>query len=70
MHCARVVDNLVFPKSMNVFNVFKKTLNLLYTFKHYNLRLLDLSVFSLEKKSIEEQTGEVEWLQKRASSTQ
>lgn len=52
-HCVHIVGELILPQSMNVLEIFKDTLNLLYLFKQHKLNLLDLVIPALERKVIE-----------------
>ncbi|KAI8887764.1 hypothetical protein K501DRAFT_174787, partial [Backusella circina FSU 941] len=54
-HCVHIVGELVLPQSMNVLEMFKDTLNLLYLSKQHNLDLLDVVMPALERKVIEDQ---------------
>ncbi|KAI8638767.1 hypothetical protein BD408DRAFT_422522 [Parasitella parasitica] len=55
VHCVNIVGDLVLPQTMNVLEMFKNTLNLLYMFKQHNLDLLDVVTPALERKVIEDQ---------------
>lgn len=49
-HCVHSVGELVLPQAMNVLEMFKDTLNLLYMFKQHNLNLLHVMTPALERK--------------------
>lgn len=49
------VSELVIPQKMNVLDVFKDTLHMLYHFKQHNVNLLDKLKPAIERRAVKEQ---------------